>query len=62
LKNYSLPELIEKLRKFSFERMLWIFWGTRLGEVEDKRFQLFEPEGRVLETPETSLSPGQKIH
>jgi hypothetical protein len=26
-----------------------------LGEVKEKRFQLFEPVGRVLESPETSL-------
>jgi carbamate kinase len=26
-----------------------------LGEAEDKRFQLFEPKGRVLESPEASL-------
>jgi len=26
-----------------------------LGEAEEKRFQLFEPEGRVLETPGANL-------
>jgi hypothetical protein len=26
-----------------------------LGEVKEKRFQLLEPEGRVLESPGTSL-------
>jgi hypothetical protein len=26
-----------------------------LGETEDKRFQLFEPEGRVLKSPGASL-------
>jgi hypothetical protein len=26
-----------------------------LGEVKEKRFQLFEPVGRVLESPGTSL-------
>ena len=26
-----------------------------LGEEEDKRFQLFEPEGRVLKSPGASL-------
>jgi len=26
-----------------------------LGEAEDKRFELFEPEGRVFKAPEASL-------
>jgi hypothetical protein len=31
------------------------FLLINLGEVKEKRFQLFEPEGRVLESPGTSL-------
>jgi len=38
-----------------FERSLKGFLLINLGEVKEKRFQLFEPEGRVLESPETSL-------
>jgi hypothetical protein len=38
-----------------FERSLKRFLFINLGEVEEKRFQLFEPEGRVLESPGTSL-------
>ena len=30
------------------------FWGTHLDEAEDKHFQVFEPEGRVLKMPEAS--------
>jgi len=26
-----------------------------LGEAEDRRFELFEPEGRVFKSPEASL-------
>jgi hypothetical protein len=33
------------------KRLLFI----NLGEVKEKRFQLFEPKGRVLETPGASL-------
>ncbi len=33
----------------SFERALKRFLPTNVGEVEDQRCQLFEPEGRVLE-------------
>jgi hypothetical protein len=29
--------------------------SINLGEVKEKRFQLFEPEGRVLGSPGTSL-------
>jgi hypothetical protein len=32
------------------------FLVTNLGEVEDKQFQLSEPEGRVLKLPVTSHS------
>jgi hypothetical protein len=38
-----------------FERSLKRFLFINLGEVEEKRFQLFEPEERVLESPGTSL-------
>jgi hypothetical protein len=38
-----------------FERSLKRFLLINLGEVKEKRFQLFEPEGRVLESPGTSL-------
>jgi hypothetical protein len=38
-----------------FERSLKRFLHINLGEVKEKRFQLFEPEGRVLESPGTSL-------
>jgi hypothetical protein len=37
------------------ERSLKRFLLINLGEVKEKRFQLFEPEGRVLESPGTSL-------
>jgi hypothetical protein len=35
----------------SLKRFLFI----NLGEAEDQRFQLFEPEGRVLTSPGASL-------
>jgi hypothetical protein len=38
-----------------FERSLKRFLFINLGEVKEERFQLFEPEGRVLESPGTSL-------
>jgi hypothetical protein len=38
-----------------FERSLKRFLLLNLGEVKEMRFQLFEPEGRVLESPGTSL-------
>jgi hypothetical protein len=38
-----------------FERSLKRFLPINLGEVKEKRFQLFELEGRVLESPGTSL-------
>jgi hypothetical protein len=38
-----------------FERSLKRFLLINLGEVEEKRFQRFEPEGRVLESHGTSL-------
>jgi hypothetical protein len=38
-----------------FERSLKRFLIINLGELEKERFQLFEPEGRVLESPGTSL-------
>jgi hypothetical protein len=38
-----------------FERSLKRFLFINLGEVKEKRFQLLEPEGRVLESPGTSL-------
>jgi hypothetical protein len=38
-----------------FERSLKRFLLINLGEVKEKRFQLFEPEGRVLESSGTSL-------
>jgi hypothetical protein len=41
--------------KNSFERSLKRFVLINLGEAEDKRFQLFEPEGRVLKSPGASL-------
>jgi hypothetical protein len=34
-----------------FERSLKRFLLINLGEVKEKRFQLFEPEGRVLGSP-----------
>jgi hypothetical protein len=33
------------------ERSLKRFLFITLGKVKEKRFQLFEPEGRVLESP-----------
>ncbi len=41
--------------KNSFERSLKRFMLINLGEEEDKRFQLFEPKGRVLKSPGASL-------
>jgi hypothetical protein len=41
--------------KNTFERSLKLFLLINLGEAEDKRFQLFEPIGRVLKSPEASL-------
>jgi len=41
--------------KISLSDSLKRFLPINLGEVEDKRFQLFEPAGRVLEAPGTSL-------
>ena len=41
--------------KNSFERSLKRFVLINLSEAEDKRFQLFEPEGRVLKSPGASL-------
>jgi hypothetical protein len=38
-----------------FERSLKRFLFINLGAVKEKRFQLFELEGRVLESPGTSL-------
>jgi hypothetical protein len=38
-----------------FERSLKRFLCINLGEVKENRFQLVEPEGRVLESPGTSL-------
>ncbi len=38
-----------------FERSLKRFLMINLGEVKETRVQLFEPEGRVLESPGTSL-------
>jgi hypothetical protein len=38
-----------------FERSLKRFLFINLGEVKEKRFQLLEPEGRVLESPGTRL-------
>jgi len=38
-----------------FERSLKRFLFINLGEVKEVRFQLFEPEGRVLESPEASF-------
>ena len=39
----------------SFERSLKRFYFINLGEAEEMRFQLSEPEGRVLKSPEASL-------
>jgi len=39
----------------SFERSSKGFLPLNLGAAEDKRFQLFEPEGRVLKSPVASL-------
>jgi len=44
-----------------FERSLKRFLFINLGEVKEKRFQLFESEGRVLESPVTSLKIYQKM-
>ena len=41
--------------KNAFERSLRRFLLINLGAAEDQRFQLFEPEGRVLESPGASL-------
>ena len=41
--------------KNPFERSLRRFLAINLGEAEDQRFQLFEPEGRVLKSPGASL-------
>jgi hypothetical protein len=41
--------------KNSFERSLKRFLLINLGEAEDQRFQLLEPEGRVLKSPGASL-------
>jgi hypothetical protein len=41
--------------KNPFERALKRFLLINLGEAEDKRFQLFEPKGRVLKSPGASL-------
>jgi hypothetical protein len=38
-----------------FERSLKRFYFINLGEAEEMRFQLSEPEGRVLKSPEASL-------
>jgi hypothetical protein len=38
-----------------FQRSLKRFLSINLGEVKEKRFQLLELEGRVLESPGTSL-------
>jgi len=38
-----------------FERSLKRSLFINLGEVKEMRFQLFEPEGRVLESSEASL-------
>jgi hypothetical protein len=40
--------------KNSFERSLKRFLLINLGDAEDQRFQLFEPEGRVLGLPGAS--------
>jgi hypothetical protein len=41
--------------KNSFERSLKRFLRINLGEAEDLRFELFEPEGRVFKSPGASL-------
>jgi len=41
--------------KNPFERSLRRFLAINLGEAEDQRFQLLEPEGRVLKSPGASL-------
>jgi hypothetical protein len=41
--------------KDSFERSLKRFLPINLGAVEDQRFELFEPEGRVFKSPGASL-------
>ena len=46
--------------KNSFERSLKRFMLINLSEAEDKRFQLFEPKGRVLKSPEASLRFSKK--
>jgi len=38
-----------------FEHSSKRFLFINLGEVKEKRFQLFEPEGRVLGSPGTSI-------
>jgi len=40
-----------------FERSFKGFLLIHLSRAEDKRFQLLEPEGRVLKSPAASLSP-----
>jgi hypothetical protein len=42
--------------KNSFERSLKRFLRINLGEAEDQRCQLFEPEGRVFKSPGASLT------
>jgi hypothetical protein len=41
--------------KNPFEWSLKRFLLINFGEAEDKRFQLFEPKGRVLKSPGASL-------
>jgi len=41
--------------KNTFEQSLKRFLLINLGAAEDQRFQLFEPEGRVLESPGANL-------
>jgi hypothetical protein len=43
----------KRLKNHSFEGFEMA--SINLGEVKEKRFQLFEPEGRVLGSPGTSL-------
>jgi len=68
IRLFHTPGLIEKLHfrdvqlltgccpnENLFERSLKRFLFINLGELKEKRFQLFEPEGRVLESPGASL-------
>jgi len=53
-KNVNNQWIVAQTKVF-FLRSLKSFLFINLGEVKEKRFQLFEPDGRVLESPGASL-------